>query len=142
MKKPAQNLIKLQDEILQILYWLRGEHLCQKVSLEDLNRFLGQDPVQLEWALKRLRGKNLIAFEAVDSPPATGGSPNAPPANEGTRELEEVRLTEGGIEEGRRRFEDEFEGRLGHASHLVCDDPNCDCHDPEGDGYCHAAAAH
>lgn len=121
--------IQIQDEILQILYWMRGEHLSQEVSLEKLNRFLGQDAEFVGSALRRLEEKGLVVLTPAAARRAslTGWK---------------IRLSEAGVGEGRRRFEDEFEGRLGHDSHLVCDDPNCDCHDPEGDGYCHAAAAH
>lgn len=117
---PEKDPIQVQDEILQILYWLRGEHLSQTVSIEELNRFLHLDRPLLHQVLARLEAKGHLSLKGA----------------EGLQE--QVLLSESGVREGRRRFEDEFEGRLGHESHLVCDDPDCDCHDPEGDGYCHA----
>lgn len=116
----AWDLIQLQDEILQILYWMRGEHLSQSVSIEELIRFLPLDRQPLREALARLEAKGHLSLKGVG-------------------DHLQVLLSETGFREGRRRFEDEFEGRLGHESHLVCDDPDCDCHDPEGEGFCRAA---
>ena len=115
--------IQVQDEVLQILYWMRGEHLSRFVSIDELNRFLNLRPETLRQAVVRLEEKGHLSLRVVEAG-------------------EQVLLSESGLQEGRRRFEDEFDGRLGHESHLVCDDPDCDCHDPDGDGYCHAAAAH
>ena len=36
----TKNPIYLQDEILQILFWMRGEGLGEVVTLEEVNRFL------------------------------------------------------------------------------------------------------
>ncbi len=113
------NPIFWQDEILQVMFWMRGEGLGEAVSLAEINRFLQLEPPLLTETLETL---------------VTLGSLEYAPDDRGERR---VRLTSRGIEEGKKRFKEEFEGYLGHESHLVCDDPNCDCHDPDFEGVCH-----
>lgn len=102
-----------QDEILAMMYWMRGEKIDEFVTREQLNRFLQLDARQLEGALEWLASRGLI--EAVE---------NA------------FRLTPRGVEEGKRRFVDEFTPYLGKESHLECNDPDCDCHDTDFVGVC------
>jgi hypothetical protein len=41
-----------RDEILQLMFWLRGEGLLQDVAPDDLRRFLETDPGRLEARLE------------------------------------------------------------------------------------------
>ena len=119
----SDNELQWQDEILQVMYWMRGENLGESVTSEQLNRFLHLEPSALEIALQRLLDHELIGVY-------TGGSSAY------------FQLTERGIEEGKRRFMDEFSSYLGQESHLECSDPHCDCHTPGWDGICHTSEVH
>lgn len=105
-----------QDEILQMLYWMRGEQIGDSVSIEQLDRFLQIGTVAIESALGSLRDRSLIRV-------LSGGTPR-------------FSLTPEGVEEGRRRFLDEFSGVLGQDSHMECGDPSCDCHSEDFVGSC------
>jgi hypothetical protein len=105
---PAFQDIYWRDEILQVMFWLRGEGLLQDVTADDLRRFLQTDPGRLEERLEQLVQEGYLD-------PASG---------DGGR----YRLNTLGIEEGRRRFVDEFSPFLGRESHIVCGDPACECH--------------
>ena len=107
------DLLRAQDEILQMMFWMRGEHLGDSVSPEQLNRFLKVDPEEMDAALERLVARTLLV--------ANG---------------ENFRLTERGIEEGKRRFMDEFSTVLGKETHLACSDPLCGCSNESFDGVC------
>ena len=115
----SSNAIYVQDEILQMMYWMRGEGLGESLTLAELNRFLNLDEKNLRVNVQRLVEVGYLKY--VDQ----------------QDELQRVRLTETGIEEGKRRFKEEFEPYLGQESHLECDDPDCACHSPDGDGICH-----
>src|ERR671924_1628564 len=90
---PASQDIYWRDEILQVMFWLRGEGLLQDVTADDLRRFLQTDPGRLEERLEQLVQEGYLD-------PASGA---------GRR----YRLSTLGIEEGRRRFVDEFTPFLG-----------------------------
>ncbi len=107
------DLLRAQDEILQMMFWMRGEHLGDSVSPEQLNRFLKLDAQEMDAALERLVGRTLLV--------ASGDT---------------FRLTERGIEEGKRRFMDEFSTVLGKETHLACSDPLCGCSNESFDGVC------
>jgi len=117
MKK--NNPIYWQDEILQMMYWMRGEGLGEVVPLNDMNRLLNAEDEVLKDNIQRLVEKGYLNY-----------------ASKRDDGLTRVLLTQCGIDEGKRRFIDEFEPYLGHEDHMVCDDPNCDCHDPAFDGVC------
>lgn len=110
-----QNPIYWQDEILQIMYWMRGEGIGEVVSLEQINRFLNMDNKLLKESVIRLVQLGYLKF---------------------VNGHQQVLLTAQGLSEGKRRFLDEFESYLGHESHLVCDNPDCECHDPDWVGVC------
>ncbi len=110
------NPVRWQDDILQMMFWMRGEHLADEVSADYLNRFLQLDAPQLEAAVCRLIDRQLVV--------ATGTA---------------YRLTDRGLEEARRRFLDEFSSYLGKETHSQCSDPECDCHTPGWDGTCPSA---
>lgn len=113
------NSVQCQDEILQMMYWMRGENLGDQVTVEQLNRFLRIDERELEGALFQLAARGLIAA--------------AP---------ERYCLTERGVVEAGRRFLDEFSSVLGKEDHLSCSDPNCDCQAPGFDGSCRSVDVH
>lgn len=115
----SRNPIYLQDEILQMMYWMRGEGLATAPTLIELNRFLNLDETLLKTTVRRLVEVNYLEYI------------------ENAYEVTRVKLTERGIAEGKRRFREEFESYLGKESHLQCDDPDCECHDPNWDGVCH-----
>jgi hypothetical protein len=102
---PLQSLF-WRDEILQILYWLRGEGLDSTTTARDLAVFLDAGEPLVQQYLERL----------VEDGYAV--SPDEYPRR--------YRLTEMGVKEGGRRFADEFAGLTGQA-HGECTDPNCAC---------------
>lgn len=100
------NPIERQDEILELLYWMRGENVATRVGLARIEQFIGIDVVAAGAAVGALVTRGLLA--------AAGDS--------------EYELTPAGVEEARRRFQDEFAPYLGKETHLDCGDPDCDCH--------------
>ncbi len=110
----TEQELQWQDEILQLLYWMRGENLAADASLDEMNRFLQLPESDLHAAVVRLADANLVEMSA--------------PAR--------FQLTQQGIEQGKRRFADEFSGYLGKETHIECSDPDCDCHSPEFSGVC------
>jgi hypothetical protein len=105
---PGFRDIYWRDEILQLMFWLCGEGLFEDVAPDDLRRFLETDPGRLEERLEQLVQEGYLD----------------PSSRDGGR----YRLNAVGIEEGRRRFVDEFTPFLGRESHVVCGDPTCECH--------------
>lgn len=97
-----------RDEILQLMYWLNGERLLLEVAPDDLHRFLEGDPGSLGERLAQLVQDGYLE----------------PAAGDGSR----YRLSALGVEEGRRRFVDEFAPFLGRDSHGECGDAACECH--------------
>lgn len=110
--------LRWQDEILQLMYWMKGERLAAEVSVAQMLRFLPVATGHLEAALARMEDSKLI-MRAVNKDGSVA-----------------YVLTELGATEGGRRFADEFASYLGKESHIECDDPDCDCHTPEFTGTC------
>ncbi len=109
-----------QDEILQVMYWMRGEGFGEKVTVAELKKFLTTSDEILAANLSQLAKKGLVNFDFSDV----------------------YELTELGVKEGGRRFADEFDGML-KPGHYECNDPDCDCNDPDSDAQCkHFAAPH
>lgn len=96
------------DEVLQILYWLRGEGLLADVGVADLRRFLDAAEQDLVTVLDRLTRTGLVMRIAADG-------------------AARFVLTAEGIREGGRRFADEF-ADMTRPGHGECGDPECDCH--------------
>jgi len=107
-RDPSLQAIYWRDEILQVMYWLKGEGLVENVAPDDLLRFLETDPGKLGERLVQLAKEGYL-----DTVPGDGSR---------------YRLSALGIEEGRRRFLDEFAPFLGRESHMECGDPECECH--------------
>ena len=105
------------DEILQILFWLRGEGLAEVASSKDLERWLSLDEPAIEAAMVRMAGLGLL------------------------QEVEDgrYRLTETGVSEGGRRFKDEFSD-MTKPGHGECGDPECDCYESGDPADCRHAA--
>ena len=102
----ADNL-KVIDDVLQMMYWLRGEGLADVADIATLQRVSALERARLEPALQTLRQRGLVEGAVVDG-------------HEG------YRLTKEGAQEGRRRFSDEFEDLI-KPGHGQCADPDCEC---------------
>jgi len=103
--------VQARDEVLQVMYWMLGEGLAHEVDAPYVARFLVVPEDDVALALRGLREAHLVLRGAG---PAT------------------YRLTKRGIEEGGRRFNDEFRD-LTKQAHGECA-PGCWCHSPEGEG--------
>lgn len=114
------DAIRWRDEILQIMYWFRGEGLGESVTALDLVTFLGADADAIGRHLDRLSAEGCVE--------RSGGMPAR------------YRLTDWGIQEGGRRFADEFAGLTGQA-HGECNNPDCACQS-QGPDACEARTAH
>lgn len=104
------DALRLQDEALQILYWLRGEGLMADIGVADLKRFLDGTTEDLAAVLERLVEIGLVRRIGWDTVAAA-----------------RYALTEDGVCEGGRRFADEF-ADMTKPGHGECGDPECDCH--------------
>lgn len=111
------NHVYWRDEILQVMFWYRGEGFGERIGTSELKRFLHiVDEEDLSRHLERMAaegylvsysesGENRYAFTAM------------------------------GEEEARRRFLEEFEG-LRKPGHYECSRPDCECHAPDFVGVC------
>lgn len=97
--------LRQRDEILQIMFWLHGEGFGPDVAPADILRFAGDEP-----SVQRTLGQ-LVEEGYADA--------LADPIR--------YRLTRLGIQEGRRRFLDEFEPYLARHAHGQCGSADCDC---------------
>ena len=104
--EPPKEGIAATDEILQVMYWLRGEKIAQDVAAPELARWVALDAAKISPLLEGLVESGLV--EHVPD-----------------RELR-YRLTSSGGHEGGRRFADEFAEMI-KPGHYECSDPNCDC---------------
>ncbi len=112
--------VRWRDDLLQLLYWFRGEGLGESVAPEDLTTFLGADAEAVRRQLDWLIEEGYVAAE------------------EGA--VGRYRLTEWGAKEGGRRFADEFAGLTGQG-HGECSNPGCACQ-TLGPEACTARTAH
>ena len=101
--------LAVRDELLQVMYWLRGEGIAKDVVAADLTRWMSIDSMQIHSILVELAEAKLV--EAVASPQPGQAR---------------FRLTESGVKEGGRRFADEF-ADLTRPGHFECADPHCEC---------------
>lgn len=108
---PDVRKLAATDEILQVMYWLHGEKLIESVSASELSRWVALAASDIAPLLERMRISGLI--EEVD----------AAESSEAPRYV----LTTFGLQEGGRRFADEF-AELTRQGHGECNDPGCDCH--------------
>lgn len=119
---PGRRGLAAQDEVLQVMYWLRGEALSPDVSAADLSRFAGSTELQLDGLLERLALLGLVQVV-----PGTSGA--------------RYTLTVEGVREGGRRFADEFSD-LTKPGHGECGDPECDCHQTGSPADCRHGHSH
>ena len=102
--------IAAKDELLQVMYWLRGEHLAEDFSADDLARWVGKETMDIHSLLVELAEARLL--KVVDDSVAKNAI--------------RFRLTSSGVKEGGRRFADEF-SEMTKPGHYECSDPNCEC---------------
>lgn len=108
----ALEALYWRAEILQAMYWMRGEGLAASVTAERLADFLGSAPAKIEAQMR------LLVEDGLLEAPTDSGLGYA--------------LTERGRVEGGRSFQDEF-ASLTHPAHYECA-PGCWCHDPNHAG--------
>lgn len=97
--------LRRRDEVLQVLFWMRGEGLGDVVRPPQITGFLDVTERDLRGVLDQLAGDGLVV--------ETDGG---------------FRLTSSGLSEGGRRFVEEFAPLL-RQGHGECNDPECPCHD-------------
>ncbi len=102
----ALEALRWRDEILGVLYWLRGEGIMADAAPEDLGGFLGAQPAALRGHLERLAAEGYL--ERV-----------------GEGEVPRYRLSDTGGQQGGRVFADDF-AELTGAAHGECG-PGCSC---------------
>jgi hypothetical protein len=100
----ALDALFWRDEVLQVLFWMRGEGLGDAPSTDQLATFLSADASKLHLHLERMVNEGFLT------------------RSEGNG----YALTERGRAEGGKLFMDEFTG-LTNQAHGECNDPNCAC---------------
>ena len=104
--------LRIRDEVLQAMYWMRSEGLAEAPSADELARFLAVSGATLRPYLERFELDGYLHR-------AAGG----------------WRLTETGTETGKRTFAAEF-ADMTRPGHGECDD-DCWCHEsPEEAARC------
>jgi len=98
------NALYWRDEILQVMYWYRGEGFGDSITARDLQVFLPADENVLATEMERMVVDDYLVHENDTSP---------------TR----YAFTAFGAREGARRFADEF-AELTNQAHGECG-PNC-----------------
>ena len=106
------DALRVREEVLQAMYWMRGEGFADAPTASELARFLALPAEELLPYLQRFVTDGYLEH-----------------AGDG------FRLTELGTETGKRSFADEFAGLTGQA-HGECDE-DCWCHEsPEEAARC------
>lgn len=103
----ALEALRWRDEILGVLYWLRGEGIMPDAAAGDLGGFLVAEPALLARHLERLAAEGYLLREDAGVVPR-------------------YRLSDRGGREGGRVFADDF-AELTGAAHGECG-PGCSCH--------------
>lgn len=120
MAEAVQDVIRRRDEILQVVFWMRGEHLAEAVGPADLRVFLTESAE----ATLAADLASLAAAALLEQLPDG-----------------RYQLTDSGRREAGRRFQEEF-AELMHPGHGACSDPNCDCHTRGPDACANAHEVH
>ncbi len=102
----ALEALRWRDEILGVLYWLRGEDIMDEATAGTLGGFLGTASDTLHDHLERLTSEGHLV------------------RNDDGEEIH-YRLSELGDQEGKRVFADDF-AELTGAAHGECG-PGCSC---------------
>ena len=106
------DALRIRDEVLQAMYWMRSEGIDDNPSAQVLARFLAVPPDTLGPYLERFVRDGYLEHTE------TG-----------------FRMTARGIEDGKRTFAEEF-ANMTKPGHGECDD-DCWCHDsPEEAARC------
>lgn len=106
------EMLRVRDEVLQAMYWMRAEGIAEEPSARNLSSFLAVPAATLTAYLNRFVVDGYLE-------PVNGG----------------YRLTESGTETGKRSFADEF-ADLTRPTHGECDE-NCWCNSsPEAAAEC------
>jgi len=113
----AIEALRWRDEILGVLFWLRGEEIMHAASVSELGGFLVAEAGVLEYHLERLTAEGLLLRD--DDIDETDNTRYA--------------LSPNGIREGGRVFADDFAELTGSA-HGECG-PGCSCN-RHGAGAC------
>jgi hypothetical protein len=95
-----------RGEILQIMYWLRGESLGANVTPADLEPFLGRNESDVRGYLEQMLLDGFVEHPQVD--------------------VNRYTLTRVGVDEGGKQFAEEFEEPT-HQGHGECNNPLCEC---------------
>jgi len=103
--------LRVRDEVLQVMFWMLGENIAHEIDAAYVARFLALPQDAISNALAVLARERLVL---------RGAAPDR------------YRLSEDGMREGGRRFQDEFRD-LTKQAHGECA-PGCWCHTPEGEG--------
>jgi hypothetical protein len=104
--------LRIREEVLQAMFWMRSEGLAETPSASELSRFLAVPAETLAPYLVRFASEGFLE-QAGDG----------------------YRLTASGAEAGKRTFAEEFAGLTGQA-HGECDE-DCWCHEsPEEAARC------
>lgn len=102
----AVEALRWCDEILGVLYWLRGEEIMRDAAASDLGGFLVAELDTLRYHLERLTAEGYLR-------------------RDGDGEDARYHLSESGGDEGARVFADDF-AELTGAAHGECG-PGCSC---------------
>ena len=106
------DALKIREEVLQAMYWMRSEGIADAASAQELARFLAVPAATLAPYLERFAGDGYLD--------RAGG---------------EYRLSPAGVEAGKRTFAEEF-ADLTRPGHGECDE-DCWCHEsPEEAARC------
>jgi hypothetical protein len=106
------DVLRVRDEVLQAMYWMRAEGLAEAPSATELARFLAVAPGTLVSYLERFVADGWLERAGAG-----------------------FALTDRGLEAGKRAFADEF-ADLTRPTHGECDE-DCWCHDsPEEAARC------
>jgi DNA-binding MarR family transcriptional regulator len=104
--------LRVREEVLQAMFWMRSEGLAETPSAAELARFLAVPAGTLSPYLERFTDEGYLE-----------------------RVADGYRLTPAGAEAGKRTFAEEFAGLTGQA-HGECDE-DCWCHEsPEEAARC------
>src|SRR5262245_26103764 len=105
MSEPTSELevLRVRDEVLQAMYWMRSEGLAESCSAPELATFLAVPAATLAPFLVRFSEEDYLRMEG-----------------------DRFSLTERGTESGKRSFADEFSD-LTKPTHGECD-ADCWCH--------------
>jgi hypothetical protein len=107
--KAALDALYWRAEILQAMFWMRGEGIDSDVEPRRLAEFLGVHADEVDAQIRALAASGYLR-ECALSPLR-------------------YELTDLGVAEGGRSFQDEF-ADLTHTAHYECA-PGCWCHDPD-----------